>query len=83
MQPATVSGRLAISAGSSFSAELELTAVLAYPSLALSAPALHFGAVLAGLPARAHVLLSNSGSLPAAFEWTLADSAAPQSRRAH
>lgn len=83
MQSATISGRLAVTAASSFSTQLELRAVLAYPTLALSAPALHFGAVLAGLPARAPVVLSNPGPLPAAFEWTLADSAAPATRRAH
>ena len=82
MQSATISGKLAVTAGSSFSAEVELIVVLAYPTLALSAPALHFGAVLAGLPARAPVMLSNPGPLPAAYEWTLADSATPQPREA-
>jgi hypothetical protein len=70
-------GRLAVAAGSTFTAELDLRAVQRFPTLRLDAPALHFGAVLAGAPARAHATLTNPGELPTSYAWALAEVVGP------
>jgi hypothetical protein len=73
-------GALAVIAAGALAAKLPLTAVLTYPGLALDAAALDFGAVLGGAPARAHVLLTNPGTLPATYAWALVEGSTPAAR---
>lgn len=76
-QSTMCSGKLTVAAGSTYATELDLSAVLTYPTLSLDASALPFGAVLAGASARAHATLTNTGHLPASFSWALAECSAP------
>ncbi len=73
-------GELAVTAAGAPAAKLPLTAALTYPGLALGAAALDFGAVLGGTPARARVLLTNPGTLPATYAWALVEGSTPAAR---
>jgi len=73
-------GELAVTAASAPAAKLPLTAALTYPGLARGAAALDYGAVLAGAPARAHMLLTNPGTLPATYAWALVEGGTPAAR---